>query len=168
MQYHRKQHTVRRTASLFLLAASIAGLVGVGCDKGHDNQPNAAATLGAVIARAATTQPHEKIDLARLTDFDWDRLYIFGPHSKRDEIESALGFDWPGVSKTKIAKSDEVTLLVFTKDKAVAGWLEYPRLKADFSFVASSKGYTREEARFAIKSENTWPVVAQTRASATP
>ena len=167
--FSQTPRTVRRGASLFLLVASMAAVVGVaGCGGGDDNQPNAAATLGAVIARAATTQPGEKIDLARLTDFDWDRLYIFGPHAKKSEIESALGFDWPGVSKTKIAKSDEVALLVFTKEKKVVGWLEYPRLKADFSFVSSSKGYTREEARFAIKSESTWPVVAQSRASAAP
>jgi hypothetical protein len=151
---------------LLVCVCGLTVIVSAGCSKPADDQPNAAALLGAKIARTAATQPSERIDLAQLTDFDWDRLYIFGPHTKRDEVQNALGYEWAGVSKTKIARSDEISLLVFTKDRKVVGWLEYLRLKADFSFVSSSTGYTRDEARFAIRAEKPWPVVAQTRASA--
>src|SRR5688500_10513609 len=105
------QHPIVRPLCLFLTVASCPVAL-LGCDNTQAPQAgNAAATLGAAITRAAAAQPGERIDLAKLSDFDWQRLYIFGPHARESEIESALGFDWLGVSKTKIAKSDEVSLL---------------------------------------------------------
>jgi hypothetical protein len=141
---------------------SAAFLTGGGCD-GKAEQSNKALTLGAQIAKSATAHPTAPLNVAELTDFQWDRLYIFAPFASHDDIQESLGFAWPNVSKTHIHHSDVNTLLVFVKDKQVAGWIEYPRVKADFSLVSSMTGYAPKDATFNIKTTKAWPAVAIAR-----
>jgi hypothetical protein len=40
------------------------------------------------------------IKLKDLTDFKWDRVYIFTPYTRHEKIDEALGFVWQPASTT--------------------------------------------------------------------
>lgn len=160
----------RSTKSGFAKSVAVCGLIVAGalaaaaggCDRNVE-QPNAALTLGSQL-RKATTRPAAPINVAELTDFAWDRLFIFAPFTAHNDIHESLGFHWSGVATTNIHQSDVNTLLVFVKDQRVLGWCEYPRVKADFSLVSSTTGYAPKDAVFNIRTEKAWPTVAMAKA----
>jgi len=59
-----------------------------------------------------------RLDPQALTDFDWDKLWVFGAYTPGDVIEEAIGFSW-GRSKYAAPLSDGQFLLVFTLEDRV-------------------------------------------------
>jgi hypothetical protein len=47
-------------------------------------------------AVAESEQRGEPVDLAQLTDFDWDRVVVFAPRTPNDQVSKALGFRFKG------------------------------------------------------------------------
>lgn len=90
------------------------------------------------------------VDFSTITTFVWDRLFVFGPYTSPEQIDSSLGSFWLGSRFTSIKSSDRVTLLVFTKNGHVVQYLEFPRGWGDFSMVDNELGYTIEESRFIV------------------
>lgn len=90
------------------------------------------------------------VDFSSITTFSWDRLYIFGPYTSSEKIDSILGSFWIGSRFTSIKSSDRITLLVFTKNGRVVQYLEFPRGQGDFSPADNGKGYAIEESRFLV------------------
>lgn len=63
---------------------------------------------------AADLKTHYKVilSLKELTDFDWDRLYVFDAHCSLKEINKVLGFDYPFYKEFS-------RILVFIKDEKI-------------------------------------------------
>ena len=73
------------------------------------------------------------IDLAVVGPASWDRVCVLGPYTTNETAEKVLGFKWNAESKTSIAASDAVNVLVFVQNQQVVAYTEYPRNKGDFS-----------------------------------
>jgi hypothetical protein len=133
------------------LMTTVLGLFLIaGCNGGGDDgsgNGGASATrsrLGAAVVSGATS-----FDFAADPAFAWDRLYVFDCYSGRASVEKVLGFAWPEFSKTTVASSDSVVLVVLVRDGKVVGWYEQPRT-IELGGLANDKGYSRSEARFKI------------------
>ena len=90
------------------------------------------------------------IELSKITKFPWETLYIFGPYTSPDKIDSIIGRYWLGSRFISIESNDSVTLLVFTRNGRVVQNIEFPRAIGDFSAVDNNLGYSSAEARFKV------------------
>lgn len=94
--------------------------------------------------------PGTLVDFAEIAPFPWDTVHFFGPYTSQSQIDEALGFHWPGASRSSINGNKSSNLIVFAKGNKVVHWLDYPRtLKLPNSLPGS---HTRAEARFMIRS----------------
>lgn len=92
------------------------------------------------------------VDLAEVTAFAWDRLYIFRPYRSSEEIERILGTFWWDSRFLSIHSNDAVTLLVFMRNRNVVQYVEFSRGIADFAFADNSQGYDSQKSCF-VKNE---------------
>jgi hypothetical protein len=95
-----------------------------------------------------------QINLADLTDFAWDNLYIFAPYTTPEQINVALGFTWPDAESSDIAMHDDITLLVFVENGRVVDHVEFPRAQGDFAAAAAAQPYPPEQAVFVLDNSN--------------
>jgi hypothetical protein len=72
-----------------------------------------------------------EVDFAALTDFSWDKLYIFTPYTSAETISRKLGFKWSGANT--IEYSESINLIVFVKGSKVVRYLELSREYGDFT-----------------------------------
>jgi len=121
------RRNVRRLASVLVLVAAFV-LVVSGC--GSRAAPDS--ELSNAITKQAEAGAGTVIDFVALTDFQWERLYIFDPYTTVDEIHRALGFRWNAAASTGIDKLDGIALLVFVEGDEVVRYVEHPRNRGDF------------------------------------
>jgi len=105
--------------------------------------------LDAGVRFAQEKQP-ATIDFRDLTDFDWDKVFVFGPYTSPGTIQSDLGYEWPEATRTNIQESDGIALVVFVRDGRVTEHFSVPRSIADFTDLDRKHVFPREEAVFAV------------------
>jgi hypothetical protein len=93
------------------------------------------------------------VSVSSVTDFEWDRLFIFSPYTPVERIHAQLGYEWAEADKTGIQSSDTFFLLVFTKDGKVTSFFKFPRGIGDFKNLESGNVYSHEDDTFEIKSD---------------
>ena len=109
---------------------------------------------------SASESESSTFSMVNVTDFTWDGLYIFGPYTSTDEIESILDFSWPPAQKYDFDISEGICLLVFVHKGKVAQYCEYPRRDGDFSSLSSTDKITPKAAVFSVTCvENDYLVV---------
>ncbi len=86
------------------------------------------------------------VDLPKSVPFVWTRVCILPPYSPAAVTSRLLGFTWNSDAHSRVAKSEDVVLLVFATDKLVIGSADYSR---DLLHLAG-KCYPRANARFPI------------------
>src|SRR5688572_6416122 len=59
------------------------------------------------------------LDLAALSNFDWEKAFVFPAYAWPDFVTEKIGFYWPGGSKSATSVQDRYQLLVFTKGTEV-------------------------------------------------
>lgn len=79
---------------------------------------------------ASKTAP---IDLSVVGPASWERVCILSPYTTNQTAEQILGFRWDAESKTSIAGSDGINVLVFVQNQQVVAYAEHPRNKGDLS-----------------------------------
>lgn len=79
---------------------------------------------------ASKTAP---IDLSVAGPASWERVCVLSPYTTNKTAEQVLGFRWDAESKTSIAGSDGINVLVFVQNQQVVAYAEHPRNKGDFS-----------------------------------
>ena len=84
----------------------------------------------AVQLEASKTAP---IDLSLVGPASWERVCVLSPYTTNQTAEQVLGFRWDAESKTSIAGSDGINVLVFVQKQQVVAYTEHPRNKGDFS-----------------------------------
>jgi hypothetical protein len=94
----------------------------------------------------------KQIDIAELTPFEWEQLYIFKPYTPISVIDAELGYVWTEAEKTFINQEEGFDLLVFTKNDTVVNYIKWFRNKGDFSRVNRIK-YQPSNAKFIYKKE---------------
>lgn len=97
------------------------------------------------------------VNIAQLTDFDWDRMFVFAPYTDVATVQKTLGYAWEGARISLIDSMDRFHLLVFTKQGKVVKYFEYPRGAGGFEFAPTdwSEGFTKDTAVFVISEDHT-------------
>lgn len=75
-----------------------------------------------------------KIDLHTLTDFDWDKAYIFEPYTDQETIDKQLGVHFKDPSNMKMR--DDIYLIVFIQDNKV---VQYAEIKSKYGSISMGK-----------------------------
>lgn len=70
---------------------------------------------------------NNKVDFAKVTDFEWDGLIILGPYSQVEKIEEELNLNLTNIKQNGITYSDHYDLVVFLKDKKSVKIVELKR-----------------------------------------
>ena len=84
-----------------------------------------------------------------MSDFNWEKVYIFSPHTSVDSINKQVGFKWL-VHKQGIQYRDDINLVVFVKGKKVVESVEIPRKYGDF-ILHSQNGFDKDHSVLKIK-----------------
>lgn len=100
------------------------------------------------------------VDIRTVTDFDWDRLFVFAPYTPVAEMRRCLGFEWPEAGQSGIERRDDIALLVFVRGGRVVRALEFPRRSGDFSGVPGKEGLSPQQAVFEVRRGTSGPVLA--------
>lgn len=83
-----------------------------------------------------------------VTDFDWDRMYVFSPYSPPQKVNQALGFQWGDYKETEFTRKEHAVLFVFVHNNKVIDWSISSRTKSDYLPSATIYAYTPETAVF--------------------
>jgi len=105
------------------------------------------------IAKKVSVGEDTTITIANLTNFKWDKLYIFSPYANRESIENTIGIKFLKENDIQEYVSEGDTFLVFTKDDKVIHYFNHPRGKGDFSGYKDIKYFTPENAKFKVVHE---------------
>lgn len=76
-------------------------------------------------------QNNRNIELRSLTDFKWDKAYLFEPYTPQGHIEEQLGGEFEDPSN--IRSRDDIYLIVFLNEDKVIQYAELNRQNADFT-----------------------------------
>ena len=103
----------------------------------------------ATIVAAAKKNPI--VTMSQLTDFEWDKLLIFGPYTSSEGVNSQLGFNWPEAQKTGIDVSETIFLLVFVKDQCVVRYFLFPRTIGEFESLDKNNVFPHGKDIFMVR-----------------
>ncbi|UOE95023.1 hypothetical protein [Alkalihalobacillus sp. LMS39] len=76
-------------------------------------------------------QNNEEIQVQSLTDFEWDKAFLFEPYTSNDVIIKTLGVDFKDPSN--IEMREDIYLLVFLHENNVVHYVEINRQQNSFS-----------------------------------
>jgi hypothetical protein len=97
-------------------------------------------------ATLASHQDGDLIELAELTPFSWDKVYIFGEYTSSDVINKTIGFEWLAF-KGNVSELND--LLVFVRRQQV---VQYVMLSGDvFAPALDGNIFPIEEAIFTLR-----------------
>jgi hypothetical protein len=119
-------------------------------------------TLLEALAARIKVEPHGSSSaflLDELTEFEWDRVFVFLPFASDSEVRQSLGFNWEGLGRTGISTRDDIVLLVFVSKRHVARFVKFPRRLGDFSEIEVPEGLGPSEARFRVERHDSRTVV---------
>jgi hypothetical protein len=94
-------------------------------------------------------EDQNEIDINALTDFTWEKAYIFTPYTTADYMKERLGFNWK--NSVGIDYRDDINLIVFVKDKKVVKYMKLPRKYGDFNFDDIENEITPENSIMTLK-----------------
>lgn len=91
------------------------------------------------------------IDLSKLGEFFWEKLYILDPYITFDIVKDRLGFAWRPNIYTAFKSKTSSTLLIFTENKRVVHYIYYPLSMGNFGDTGEKiDGISREDAKFTM------------------
>jgi hypothetical protein len=131
------------------IAVGIVLLLVVGWIVASHSHANVAEDLSRQVQSGAT-----EVDMAHLTEFEWDEMFVFGPYYPRDAICKTLNLTASHCSEAGIKDVDEGEfLLVFMRGGAVSQTGRVPRNVANFdeSNRCLAKPIRRSAAVFTVE-----------------
>lgn len=96
-----------------------------------------------------TIETDSAIDFSKVTDFDWDTLYVFTPYSSPNEIlneDDIITFN----SNFSIEYLDTIVMLGFVKDHYLVAYVELPRSQVT-NLSTISMRFSKDTAIFKIR-----------------
>lgn len=89
-----------------------------------------------------------RVDLAAVTDFSWDRVYLIGPYSPPAMIYRKLGYHWYNDVVGHIQYLDDHSLLIFVQQGKVVEYLETPLGIGGIYWDTNRDAFDRNDSRF--------------------
>ncbi|HET7458102.1 MAG TPA: hypothetical protein VFJ74_10655 [Gemmatimonadaceae bacterium] len=154
-------HVVRRAlgggaaeAAARAFLAAVAVLFSAGCVRDAESAIEArGAAVSYVLAEQVERGPGTSVNLADLSPFRWDRMYLFGPRTPATTVRDSVHVAWPGAAHVVgAATPDSVNLLVFVGGGQVLAVAAHPRRRGDFVPARVGRGYAPAEALFVVDS----------------
>jgi hypothetical protein len=140
---------------LVLTVVALLSLVYIGISSlgktGGENAEKVKRRLADSVARKRGNNKEVTVKLKDLTDFKWDRVYIFPPYTRLETIDNDLGFVWPQARSIRIDYRDDINLIVFTDNKQAVAYVEHPRSLGDLDGNYKREGYSPDEAIFIVE-----------------
>ena len=108
--------------------------------------------VSAAIGRAVRDQQMKEIRIAALTDFAWEKVYLFGPYAPRAQVCEVLGVEARQCERVVPfeAMDDGIMSLAFVSGTQVVRYARHSRLNGDFTPVASRQPIPASEAVFKV------------------
>ncbi len=103
---------------------------------------------------ASASRGAQAIDLAQLTDFEWDRVVLLGPYTSHAEAERVLGMPWPEYPLLGLESADSFSLIVFANGARLARVERVDRCGPDFSTNLLARPISRANGRFRFETRN--------------
>lgn len=100
------------------------------------------------ISSAMEKEGVEKIDVNSLTDFNWEKAYIFTPYTTQETISEQLGVNYKDPSN--LYYRDDINLIVFLDNNKVVQYVEITRKFGDL-LIETDDGFTPLDATLKIK-----------------
>lgn len=97
---------------------------------------------------ASASRATQAIDLAQLTEFEWDRVVLLGPYTGQAEAERALGTQWPEYPLLGLESADSFSLIAFVNGSRLARVEKIERCSPDFGPDVLAKPISRAGGRF--------------------
>lgn len=116
---------LKNTLSLLCLLLLIVG----GCSQ-NDVQRNK--DLENSIQSILKDNSQKEIRVNTLTNFEWEKAFVFTPYTSQGDIEDKMGLDFKDPSNLEMR--DDIYLLVFVNGDKVVQYVELDRQTSDFSF----------------------------------
>lgn len=132
-----------------MIAVAIVLLLVVGWVIAAHSSPNVADDISRQVQSGAA-----QVDMARVTKFAWDEMFVFGPYYPKDAICRTLNLSASHCSEAGVKDVDEGEfLLVFMQGVAVSQTVRVPRNAANFdeSNRCLAKPIRRSAAVFTLK-----------------
>ncbi len=98
----------------------------VGCSQGDRNKD-----LENSIHTILADQSQSEIRVNSLTNFEWEKAFLFTPYSSQNSIEQQLGFYFKDSSNIEIR--DDIYLMVFVNGSKVVQYVELDRRMGELS-----------------------------------
>lgn len=95
-----------------------------------------------------TVQKSNEIDFAKLTNFEWDTMYVFTPYSQAKDIleeDNIITYN----SRFNIEINDNINMIGFVKANKLVQFVELPRIYGGMDLDSPVK-FSKEEAEFRI------------------
>jgi len=89
-----------------------------------------------------------------VTDFAWDRFFVFEPYTLRKTIHETIGFPFLRDTEVPLSVDEAYCLLVFMNEGRVVEYFTYHRSRGDFDRVSKkTDGFSTDEAFFEVVSD---------------
>jgi hypothetical protein len=145
-------------------------VVAAGCGSFGDGIGGSMTELEAAVERSGDTGTSFR--LTSVTDFEWDRVHVFGPYTPPAQIDRALGFHWDDAENSEARETDGITLVAFVRDRKVIRAFDQARGPAFLDClgrrVLKRNGLTPDDAvlrteRVTVAGEDRYDVVVPAR-----
>jgi hypothetical protein len=126
-----------------LLAVALVGIV-AGCGPFWDGIGGSSEEIADAVKQG------KPFTLADVTDFEWDRFYVFGPYMSNARVDRELGFDWGKGENSDYKAQEGGSLLVFVRDGEVVHAFDQPDTDGYFVCVGQDP-LTPDQAELRVK-----------------
>jgi hypothetical protein len=110
------------------------------------NERRVAAMISQAIGRGEGTL----LDLDKLVDLPWNRVYVLAPYTTFESAQREMPGVWYTRDHDGIDVRDDICVLAFFDGAKLIARISQPRSPGDFSPAVRRGGYLRSEARFRL------------------
>jgi len=108
--------------------------------------------VSAAIGAAARGPQAQEVRIAAVTDFEWEKMYLFGPYAPRAHVCAVLGVEPRQCERVVPFESvdDGVMSLAFVSGTQVVRYVRHSRLNGDFTPELKRQPIPASEAVFQV------------------
>ena len=103
------------------------------------------------IASAVDQGPGTRLKLADNTDFEWDKVCIFGPYTEDARIDTVTGISGAAKRAHDIRSNDGINVVMFIDNDRIVRAVSVRRDLGDFGPELVSRCYLKDEAVFFVR-----------------
>ena len=93
----------------------------------------------------------EQIEISKVTDFDWDKLYVFTPHAEASKVLRSDNITNSNFTYN-IEHDDTINMIAFIKDNKLVSYRNISRSDFEFEYMEGYK-VSKDKAIFDVEKE---------------